>query len=1818
VDAGSLEAFAARARLTLPDGWAWGGAWAVDMRGHVDAAGWSYEQGQDFFEYPFPKGSDAPGPMDFVRRRRWVRRRSRVAGPSHFLPPLPPGGVAHIPRAAMPPGATGLRLQLRPLAGTSNTASANTGGGAAAAAAAAAAAPTLEEHAWGEAVPGGGYGSPLLSLAGEGSHWLACVPTGAYANDWRASPFWLGVHAAATPLSPSHADWRITVSPPLILENWLPLAAGFGLLERPLHRGPGDAAPDAPPPALLPRATFTLPPGGRRAAHGPDPRAALYLDLAPEGGWRAPPGRPPACIIAAERGGEGAAGLPAVLRVVDTSGASLHVTLEHAGGRMPHTLRVHVPFCLVNHTDLRLAFRAVPMPPRAADGGGGGGGSAGGSGPGSGGAGRDGGGGASPGGRDSSGGGGGDDDDDQDSGGGGDAASGVPAEQLRVVSTRERPRDFAVSMLARRGEHDSVALLAPACPGIGPRRWGLVLGTLGMGVSPPLPLDADALERSATLINAVNGRCVHAHILFCSARARLRCIHACSDAHNMPHTHTHRSGAKHQLIVRLAATPGGASSSSSAAAPGGGAATTVSRTRTLVVGFHVMIANHTGTALALRQVGTSDASALMLPPGAGAVPLVWPAANRPERLQLRAAGSGWSAPFALNTVTGQEGHIWLPDAAGGGMPAAAAAAPSGADALWLVRLEVAVRALGAAHVTFARAGRPPLLLRNGGAAPLRFRQALPRPSAADAAAAPSPWRPLPPHACIAYAWERPLDAHILDVAVPGGGAAQYRIGAGPAPAPQFGSGGSVNISGPSAEAGGGGSGGGGGGSGGGFGYAGVAGGAGLDALPPLLLPRGDAADGGGAQRELIASLLEEDGCYTLRFSESGPPGAASAALVPGGGDTTPRGASASALAPTATEWSLSLDVPDVVISIVDHLPEEILLASLAGLHVERATGLAGGALASWSVRLARCQIDDMTPYTQFPVCLYVRPPEEGEGLGGGMNGDGARARDSAAPEDDFLEFAATEKRSVDGRARTYPYIGLRATSSEVAVRVAEATLWRVAALWQRLQQRRAAAAADVAAATAASAAGGAALLGGASSARAAAGAPGAAAAAAAAARRGAGVLADRPMHVSLLSLSSLALRVSFRTAPDARPPGSLGALQGLGLTLANVDDTQLELRPVVLEGLHTRESAFWRQIAGGAARQLRGQVLRLLQGVDVLDNVSHALTAASAGVAALSFDPAFMARRRVALAAEERGRVTTISDGIRDGSELLARSLVRGVTGLLTKPVEGAREEGVEGFIKGVGRGILGIATQPMSGVLDLVSSTTAGLSASWDTVTAALLDERVLPRRRLPRAIRGDGVLRPYDEASALGQRVLRLATAAGGQLDLFRARGAARSDAYEGHVMLPGRRIALVTNRRLLLLATPEEEHDLLEDACSALWAAEWRDVLSVDLHALRGDPPGAPPAAIVVHLKRGGGGGGGAPRGLFDRRELKRVVHCARGTQQAAQLAALIAGARERALGEGGPNAGGYAMPRTPTRGGGGPSSSSSRLPPRPRRRGAGGGGGGAYRDFGDSDGSGADSDGGLDHLDMLSLGRDAAGVAGAGIGIGLGVSVASDDDEYGELAEPMTVPLSPLHPAATSGALAFTHASAPPPPSGGGPPALPCAGFTRLWCSRGAEAGPDGTFRPVSLWRPVAPPGYAILGDVAQTGYDPPRSPVATYRADDPASVALPLGFQLIWRDTGSGAAERVTLWQPVPPPGFAAVGCVAVGGYAEPERSVCRCVSVERVYASDVFEEATWRDGGAAGAWRCSIWQVDNDAGTFLARRAHTPPPAGLALGALLY
>lgn len=50
--------------------------------------------------------------------------------------------------------------------------------------------------------------------------------------------------------------------------------------------------------------------------------------------------------------------------------------------------------------------------------------------------------------------------------------------------------------------------------------------------------------------------------------------------------------------------------------------------------------------------------------------------------------------------------------------------------------------------------------------------------------------------------------------------------------------------------------------------------------------------------------------------------------------------------------------------------------------------------------------------------------------------------------------------------------------------------------------------------------------------------------------------------------------------------------------------------------------------------------------------------------------------------------------------------MVGGVTGVISKPLEGAQQDGVGGFFKGVGKGAIGLVTRPTAGVVDFASGT--------------------------------------------------------------------------------------------------------------------------------------------------------------------------------------------------------------------------------------------------------------------------------------------------------------------------------------------------------------------------------------------------------------------------------------------------------------------------------------------------------------------------------
>ncbi|XP_074301933.1 uncharacterized protein LOC141633346 isoform X1 [Silene latifolia] len=386
---------------------------------------------------------------------------------------------------------------------------------------------------------------------------------------------------------------------------------------------------------------------------------------------------------------------------------------------------------------------------------------------------------------------------------------------------------------------------------------------------------------------------------------------------------------------------------------------------------------------------------------------------------------------------------------------------------------------------------------------------------------------------------------------------------------------------------------------------------------------------------------------------------------------------------------------------------------------------------------------------------------------------------------------------------------------------------------------------------------------------------------------------DPIIQIGVLDISEVRLKVSMVMSPTQRPKGVLGFWASLMTALGNMENMPVKIHQRFVENVCMRQTAIINNATSNVQKDLLSQPLQLLSGVDILGNASSALGHMSKGVAALSMDKKFIQGR------QRQEKVEDFGDVIREGGGALAKGLFRGVTGILTKPLEGAKTSGVEGFVQGVGKGIIGAAAQPVSGVLDLLSKTTEGANAMRMKIQAALTSEEQLLRRRLPRVISGDNLLRPYDEYKAQGQVMLQLAESGSflGQVDLFKVRGKfALTDAYEDHFVLPKGRFLIVTHRRAVLLQQPlsiisqHKKFSAAKDPCSIMWDVLWDNMATMELIQGKKDQPKSPPSRIILYLRTKS----------VDPKDQYRVVKCNRESTQAFHIYSAI----EQAMGTYGP--------------------------------------------------------------------------------------------------------------------------------------------------------------------------------------------------------------------------------------------------------------------------------------------------------------------------
>ncbi|XP_072235878.1 intermembrane lipid transfer protein VPS13C isoform X2 [Leuresthes tenuis] len=167
------------------------------------------------------------------------------------------------------------------------------------------------------------------------------------------------------------------------------------------------------------------------------------------------------------------------------------------------------------------------------------------------------------------------------------------------------------------------------------------------------------------------------------------------------------------------------------------------------------------------------------------------------------------------------------------------------------------------------------------------------------------------------------------------------------------------------------------------------------------------------------------------------------------------------------------------------------------------------------------------------------------------------------------------------------------------------------------------------------------------------------------------------------------------------------------------------------------------------------------------------------GLAAITMDKEYQQKRR-----EEMNRPPKdFGESLAKGGKGLLKGVVGGVTGIVTKPVEGAKKEGAAGFFKGIGKGLVGVVARPTGGIVDMASSTFQGIQRAAESTEE-------VNKLRPVRLIKEDGIIRPYDLTESQG-------------FDLFQRSEIKQleGEVFRDHCQFPGHRKTniIVTNRRV-----------------------------------------------------------------------------------------------------------------------------------------------------------------------------------------------------------------------------------------------------------------------------------------------------------------------------------------------------------------------------------------------------------------------------------
>ncbi|KAJ8727553.1 hypothetical protein PYW07_001672 [Mythimna separata] len=355
-----------------------------------------------------------------------------------------------------------------------------------------------------------------------------------------------------------------------------------------------------------------------------------------------------------------------------------------------------------------------------------------------------------------------------------------------------------------------------------------------------------------------------------------------------------------------------------------------------------------------------------------------------------------------------------------------------------------------------------------------------------------------------------------------------------------------------------------------------------------------------------------------------------------------------------------------------------------------------------------------------------------------------------------------------------------------------------------------------------------------------------------------GVASDLKNFYDNLHLSPLKVHVSFSLGGATSLPSFVGTvLQSIGVTLTDMNDVVFKLSYYERNYEFLSQKELVAQVQSHYTGQALKQLYVLVLGLDVIGNpyglviglkkgvedlfyepfqgaiqgpgefaeglflgvrslVGHTVGGAAGavsritgamghGLAALSLDKDYQRRRRDNI----NKPPANLQEGLARSGKGLVMGVVDGVTGVFTKPIEGAREQGIGGFFSGLGKGAVGLVARPTAGVVDFASG-------SLDAVKRAADMSEEVTKRRPTRYMTSDSGVRPYSRLKAEGYKML-------SELEKGKY---VTTDRYEAHVwVIHGKEVVMCTDKRILYI-----EKNNVFGGWQILWTYLWTELPEV----------------------------------------------------------------------------------------------------------------------------------------------------------------------------------------------------------------------------------------------------------------------------------------------------------------------------------------------------------------------------------------------------